>query len=904
MSTPVEHGPLDFPESALEGSITDRLRAVTAEVGHLPALSDASGTVLTFDELLALVDRGAAWILGQGLDPTDPVVTFLPYDRTAVVAQLAVVAAGHLLSPADHLSGPSVLKETLVAAQPAAVITDRGLEEQVRGAGFSGPVLIWDDLPDDPGDAGAPPVRGGSDPAVLSFTSGTTGASKGVLNFHRAFLAPCRAVCLEGIYGPGDRVAISAPLSFMAATISSLMALLSGAELCLFSIREEGPPAFARFMAERRITGWGSATFAVKNMAAALAGRPLPALRIAMFGGEVLRTDDLPLIRAMSAVPLELVPVYASTEIPSKSWLHLPADEEREPGEVITIGDPVPGTTIELDPLPDAAGVGEIVVVSRINSAGYWRDPELTAERYSFDPAADVMRYRTGDLGVATRAGIEIVGRSDSMVKIRGVQVHLSSVEAAVRSFPGVADVAVLAVDNGRGDRMLVAHVAGAAEDEPLDVGELRAQLRRNLPPHMAPARVLLHERLPMSARGKLDRQALEQASRDAGPEPAREPSTATERLIHAEWVHLLGRTDFGVDDDFFELGGDSLLATQLLVYLDRQFGVWQPLSTWMEATTVAAIAATVDEGLGDADERGWLTRINRGDPARDPLLVMYDLHGGAFRFRTFGDALDDQPLWGTDNPMLDGRSAGRTTLAELADQHLDPIVALFKDRPVHMVGYSASGAFLAFEIARQLLERGHEVGYLCFIDWGPVHVRHGGRPSAYRPPGSWPNRPDSSLPAARRAQEAAAQIRGAAPGERLRTAARLADLARPFDLLRAERDVRATGRVRPELRTTAMWYRMLDALAAYEFRPIDAAATLVVCDQTAKGNIAVHRRVDYASLVEPSLGWSPFLREGVDIRRVDGYHNDLMEEPYVGGVARAVREGFDDWQRRRRSNG
>jgi enterobactin synthetase component F len=755
--------------------------------------------------------------------------------------------------------------------------------------------LPWEQLED----AAAPlPEIEGAAPAYLLFTSGSTGEPKGAVSLHSAFLRPAREVCRHDIYRPGDRVALAAPLPFMAAIDTMLWALLAGAEICMFSVRERGPVEFGQWMARSGITAWGTAVAAMRGLAAAMASRPLPSLRLVMVGGDVLHREDVTLARAMSQVPLDIMPVYASTEMPLVAWQVITHDDPLDADVPIGLGEAVEGSSLRLEPIEgQPSGTGEIVVDSPVGSLGYWRRPELDAERFRFDDSGTRMSFRTGDIARRTPDGrIEIVGRTDSMVKVRGQQVHLSMVEAALRSDPGVGDAAVLAV-GGATDRVLVAHVAGLPDEPPPDARAVRTTMRRNLPAHMVPARIHVHERLPMTSRGKVDRVALESTAVVAPRTAGRLPGTPTERAVLRIWQELLRVDDVGVDEDFFEVGGDSVSAVQLLVALEEQFGLWQPLSTWMDATTVEAIAATID---ADRSALRRLTRIQPGSGSRPPLVLAYDLHGGAFRFKRFAAAIGtDQEVWGLDNPLLAGEAGMPTTIAGLAELHVADLTARWGDAPLHLVGYSGSGTYLVVEMVRQLLDAGHPVGFVGLVDFGPVHLRHGGRPRAYRPPGAWPNRPPSDLPLRERLGRAIDEVRSAPPGERSSRLSRLLDVPKAHDMALARVDLARRGRVRPELRTSFMWYRTMDALVDHEPAAVDVAADLFVSDQTAKGNIATNRRVDYGSLTDPLLGWDGIIRGGLTPRPVVGQHNDLIEPPYVDGLGRAVRSAFDEWLER-----
>lgn len=901
----VHGGPLGFGAAECERSIVARIRAIAEMQPDAGALRGDEEPPLSFSTLAEMLGELGRGLSTRGGSPGDRVGVLMKQEPSAVVAQLAVLAAGRVVVPLDHLAPPSELEAVLTAAEPTAVLVDPGLAGNLEGTGFEGvavdPGMLIElarssTSQEDRASAQQEDITG-LDPAYLLFTSGSVGQPKGATTLHGAFLRPAHALFRQEFIRPGDRVAVAAPMPFMAAIDMILWSLCCGAEVCLFSVRERGPQAFVSWMRDTGTTIWGTATAAMRALASGVPPRALPTLRLIMVGGEVLYGQDVLDTRPVSALDLDIMSVYAATEVPLISWRLVASSEDVEGVGALDVGRPLPGTSMSLEPPLTASsedGEGELVLDAPIGSLGYWRRPDL-ADRFEFDRVRGRMRYRTGDLARTREDGsYEVVGRVDLMVKIHGRQVNLPTVEEALRADPRVGGAAVVTVPGSKRSRELVAHITSAGP-EPVDASAVRRTMRRSLPPHMVPNRVVTHDALPVTARGKVDRALLEASSDPVEVSSSRPPSTATERAVHAVWVDVLGRDDFGAEDDFFELGGDSLSSTELMIALEKRFGLWEPLSSWIDSMTVEAIAETIDGARTGRSKRTNL--IQRGAPGRPPLVVVYDLHGGAFRFRMLAESIGrDQEVWGLENPMLDGFADMPRSLEALSRLHVGDLREQFGGSPVNLVGYSGAGSFTAFEIARRVLEDGGKLGFLCFIDFGPVHLRHGGDPASYRPPGAWPNRPRSDLRALNRLARGWAEVRDAEPGARLQRLSRLLDMARPYDLTLARLDEARRGRVRPELRTAVMWYRLMDALVEYDFEPIDASAVLLASDQSAKGNIAVSRRLDYDSLTEPTMGWGPYVRGGVAVRPIVGHHNDLMEPPYVEGVGTAVRDAFDDW--------
>jgi acyl carrier protein len=262
-------------------------------------------------------------------------------------------------------------------------------------------------------------------------------------------------------------------------------------------------------------------------------------------------------------------------------------------GETVPVGYPVGAAQVSLideaGKIVEGAGVGEIVVRSRYLSQGYWRRPELTAQCFQIDPADPRYRsYRMGDLARRRPDGmLELVGRKDRRVKIRGYSVDLGEVEAALTAQPGVLDAAVIAQDAAADARQLVAYVVAGAAASP----HLRAALAAQLPAYMLPARIVFLATLPRQPNGKVDNSALPApgAARPALDTAYVAPRTALEQQIAAIWAEVLALDSIGVEDNFFDLGGNSLQAMRIVSRVAALTHTDIPLSSLFTAPTVAA---------------------------------------------------------------------------------------------------------------------------------------------------------------------------------------------------------------------------------------------------------------------------------------------------------------------------
>lgn len=874
-------------------SIPQRLADVAEMVPDHAALSDGAIPFYTFGQLTDATRAASAWLRAEHPDGIAPVALLMEHLPLTLAMELAVIGAGRPVVLLDTTQPPELLKAVVEDALPVATFCSPDALPLAAELGSTGAIHPIDRLPEGPSGSAVPGVKG-RDPAFLMFTSGSTGQPKGVLSNHRALLSGARALGRERIMQPGDRMALITPLGLAGAVCQFTGALLNGAETCMFPLQLRGVQEFVSWMRTARISVFPTVPTLARAAAGALGGDRLPDLARFWIGGEALQLEDVEQLRSMASGPVRIAHAYVSTET------MLMALSVIEPGDdplelfPLSIGRPIDGVGLDLDRVQEGdQEVGEIIVTTTVVTEGYWCRPELTRRKFDIDTDNDVLRFRTGDLGRHTSSGINIVGRVDSMVKIRGQRVELGAVETAIRAVPGVDHVAVSVTDD-LGAEALVAHVAGSASDPPVP-SRVKGELRRHVPAVMVPRFVVVHDELPRLPNGKVDRLALTEfpVSSDRVL-AARAPQTERERRIAKLMAEVLGRPELAANADFFESGGDSLQATELLVRIADEFGVTLPMSSWIDYTTAAGLAEALERELGG---RATLVRIQGGEPDQPPLVVASDLHGSAFRFKALAAAAGaDQPMWGLDNPLLAGTANMPSTLEDLAALHAADLVKVDPVGPYHLLGYSF-GAVVAVEMARQLLAAGRSVGFLGLVDYGPVHLRHAPRGrDVPRPPGGWTERAPSDQSLVRRTRHHITHLRTTPPGQRTRYLSRVFGAARPHDLFQARSDLRRTGQIRPELRGAVAWYRSMDLALAYSFPRLDHDAVLFVCDQTMKGRMNVGRRLDYASATQPLLGWDGVVTGDITVVPLVGHHNDLVEEPYVAAVGTAVRTAFDKW--------
>ncbi len=579
-------------------SLPELFAARAAEHPDAPALVHGDEE-LTYRELDERANRLAHHLLALGAGPDRRVGLCLERGARAVTALLAVLKAGAAYVPLDPGHPADRLAYLIGDAGVDLLIT----EEELRDRLPSAPVRIVDLARDRDRIAACP----GHDPATgvlpdhlayVMYTSGSTGNPKGVLTTHRAVVRLVHETAYTDI-GRGDTVAQFASLSFDASTFELWAALLRGARLAVHPAGLPTAEALGAFLKEYEVSHlWLTAGLfhqVADDDISAFSG-----LRQLVAGGDRLSPEHCR--RVLDAHPgLRLTNGYGPTEATTFTTTH---DLRGSAGDgPVPLGAPLANTrtyvlTDALEPAP--VGVpGELYIAGAGLARGYLGRPGLTAERFTADPFGEAgeRMYRSGDL-VAWRADgtLEFLGRTDGQVKIRGFRVETGEVETALTAHPAIGDAAVVPhTEDGR--TVLIAHVVPAVGTAVPDTAALRRHLSASLPDHMLPAAFTVLDALPLTANGKVDRRALPaRAERVATGTAYAPPATATEELIAEIWQELLGVERIGVHDDFFALGGDSLLALRTASRINALFGTGLSPRELFDRPTVAETASGVEE--------------------------------------------------------------------------------------------------------------------------------------------------------------------------------------------------------------------------------------------------------------------------------------------------------------------
>jgi len=878
MAGPAPHAPL-WTEVDLEQSVAGRFEQQVARFGERLALRSptCSFTYAELDRWTNRIARGALALRGDG---PEPMALLLKDGAHAVAGILAAYKAGKISLHLDATLPPERLR-FLLTDSGAGLLASAGADlpkARELSAETGIPLLDLD----------SEVVRSASDtpvgvrvdpgaPAYLIYTSGSTGTPKAVANDHRNVLWGCLENTKRNGVTENDRILlVASPGSGQG--VGMLQALLNGAALYPFDIESEGLSALKAWIQGEAITVYHSVPAVFRSLAKVVGdGERFPSLRLVRLGGDTVRREDVELFQRRFDPPCRLRIGYACTEAGTITFHFIDPGTPLGDG-LVPVGRPCDEVSIRLvgddgkEVPPGEAG--EIEVTSRHLALGYWRRDDLTRERFRESPGGGPERsYRTGDLGRIRPDGLlEHLGRVDFQVKIRGFRVETGEVEAALRRLPGVADAVVAASPGASGENRLVGYLVWSGPALPHRA--LRAELLKRLPDYMVPTAFVTLPSLPLTPRGKVDLRSLPAP----GPEAAGPggdftgPRDDVERDLAALWEELLGVRSIDIRSDFFEIGGNSLLAVELFAEIERRLHRYLPLSVFAEASTVESLARLLREDTPDR----WPSLVPiQPLGAKPPFFCVHTATGEVISYRNLARRLgEDQPFYGLRCERLADLSPRYRRLEEMAARYVEEIRSVQPRGPYHLGGLSG-GALVAFEMAQQLRAAGEEVRSLVLLD-PPGRGGFDGERWEPPPPGL-----------ANRAHVAAQWLHF------YWTKLRLLDSDERVVYLREkagkflERSLRGESPFAKEAEAGAdapaeilekLPPSLRDQMEPYVPRPYSGAATIVLARWQSPGSNRLGR-------------WRALVAGGLDVRVAPGFHAYIVDEPFVRVLAEQMEE-------------
>ncbi|ARU62958.1 hypothetical protein CBW65_19700 [Tumebacillus avium] len=712
-------GTFDFPHDKCAHEL------IAAHAARKPqaVAVECDGETLSYAELDARANALAHHLQNLGVAPDVLVGVCMEKSLEFVISLLAVQKAGGAYVPIDPAHPQDRIAYMLEDAQMAVLLTKEHLLPHLPASAAATVCVDREDsfagYPDTAPVTTVQPHH----LAYMLYTSGSTGKPKAVMIEHRQLVSTLTALIEEFGYDSSTRKLSVTTMTFDINVAEIFAPLLAGGTTVLLS--KEQVLNIPLLIGELgRSTICMSVPTLMRHVAQEIMqqGTPITSLRTLFAGGEAVPADLQALLR--QAFPnARIIVAYGPTET---TILCTFQEAGERATERLIIGRALKNAKLRVY---DAQGArvplgvsGELYIGGFGVGRGYLGQPELTAEQFV---ELDGERwYKSGDLVRFLQDGtLEFLGRIDHQVKIRGFRIEIGEIESLLTAHPQVALTTVLALDDPHGEKRLVAYVE-AADAEGL-TAELRAHLRQSLPEYMIPSAFVVMEQLPLNDNGKIDRRALP-VPEEIGIEREIEfvaPRDELETELAAIWEELLG-TAPSVKDDFFAIGGHSLLAVRMMALVEQRLGFSLPLAVLFQDGTIEGLAGLLRQGAGT--RTGTSIVPIQANGSKSPLFVVHPVGGGVFSYFELSRRLGaDQPFYGLQALGFDDDSLPLTTMEEMAAWYIEEMRGVQAHGPYRLGGWSLGGA-IAFEMTRQLRAQGETVELLLLLDtMAPVEQNH-----------------------------------------------------------------------------------------------------------------------------------------------------------------------------------
>ncbi len=588
---------------------------------------------VTYDELNRYANRVAHALADLSVGSQKVVGIYLEASVEYVIAILSVLKAGAIFMPVNTRFPPERFSAILEKTKPITFLTNAALEDECSGKlmKFSHSVLPRYMLVfSEPGYFGIKDISGGvprslrvpfsdnnprldegsDDSCYIVTTSASTGKPKAILGSQKGLSHFIRWEVDEFSLNEEIRVSLLSPITFDVSLRDIFVPLVTGGRLCIPDEEtRHSPGKLLKWLNDKGITLlhivptlFRLLTQEIEDLASS--PKELPSLSYALIAGEPLYGNDVIKWRRACGVRTELVNVYGPSETTLAKLFYRTRDKDFAPGEMIPIGKPIPDTEVLIvndGKLCSVGETGEIYLKTPFMSKGYYNEPALTGKCFvenQFENEHTEIIYKTGDLGqYLPDKSVKFVGRLDGQIKLHGQRVEIEEIETALRQHPQVREAAVTARQDAFGNLRLVGYFVPKPGEKP-EVESFRRVMERNLPDYMVPAVFVSLTALPLTHNGKIDRRALPEPE---GIRPEMEqsylpPSTVLEKALSEIWCRVLGLDRVGIYDNFFALGGNSLLATQVISRVNKVLRVDLTLRSFFAKPTIAGLSEEIEK--------------------------------------------------------------------------------------------------------------------------------------------------------------------------------------------------------------------------------------------------------------------------------------------------------------------
>jgi amino acid adenylation domain-containing protein len=856
---------------------------------HAVAIQDGAGR-LTYEQLNSKVNRLANYLRQQGIRPEVLVGIYLERSIDTAIAILAVLKAGGAYVPLDPAYPQDRLNTILQDTNLKLILTQVSLATNLAELGINLFLIDaqWNELATQSEEL-APAQTTAESLAYIMYTSGSTGKPQGVQITIGQIDSYLQAVNEVMKIQPDDVYLLSASFSFSSSIRQLLLPLSQGAKVVITS-KDNTTNLFSlvELIQREKITVfdtvasvWNYVLISLAELEPAKSRQLMDSqIRLLIFSGGLLTSQLLERVRSQFPQPPQVINIYGQTETIGVCAYPIPNDFSKTEGYA-PVGRAYPHNQLYVlnDELENvAAGItGELCVSVPSFVRGYLHNSQLNDRKFIPNPFANDRQdrlYKTGDLARYLPDGnLEIVGRQDFQVKVRGMRVEIEEIETVLMQHPDIQQAAVVGknrstsnADMSADEQIIVAYIVPNRAE--INIDDLRSFLKTKLTDYAIPSAFEILTALPLTPNNKLDRKRLPEPSRDRATVVS--PRDALELQLTQIWEKALGVQPIGITDNFFDLGGHSLIALQLFAQIEQ---VWNKRLSWgilFASSTIAEIADIIRQEEVETD---WsplvLLRSGKNKP---PLFCLHALGGTLFGYydlvRNLGE---DRPIYGLQSQGIDGKQPPLESVEAMASYFIKSIQTVQTHGPYFLLGYSFGG-LVAFEIARQLAELDERVEFLGLVD-----IRS-------------PIVPKDTMSVKKWLKFHVSELRKLQFKDRIKY---FTD--------------KVTHRVELKTKGYAEGYKnmMIKKLSTFEmFKPellnvleSNLQATKIYSPQVYQGRATLFW-CEYQSLyIEkyPDLGWGNLIGEGVDTVFIPGEHLSLLEEPHVRVFAQKLKSTLDN---------
>jgi amino acid adenylation domain-containing protein len=842
---------------------------------------------LSYTELNQRADALARYLVSQGLPTESLVAVCLPRSPEMVVSLLAVLKAGGAYLPLDLSSPPRRLNAILKEAQPRLLITVSEWRELLP-VGTETSVLCLDGEWDEHewSKAGSTvavvnaPTVSADNLAYVIYTSGSTGQPKGAMITHRGvvnYLSWCQS---SYPLDEGSGAVVHSPIGFDLTVTSLYGPLVSGG--CVHLLEEdEGVEGLAKALDHPGETySLVKLTPAHLEMLSRLISvESRVGTRAMVIGGEALYGNDVKSWQER-APEVRLINEYGPTETVVGCCV-FEVEAHSDVTSVVPIGRPIANTKLyilneEMTLLPVGAK-GELYIGGEGVGRGYLRKPEATADRYvpdRFSEAGGGRLYRTGDLARYREDGaIEYLGRIDNQVKVRGYRIELGEIEAVLRGFDLIQEAIVIQKGESRESQRLVAYVVPKGDGD-LTIDAVRDYLKSELPAYMIPSAIMTIDMLPLTDNGKIDYREL--PDWDDETAQVRRSFVAPRNLVELHvaeiWQDVLNVRPIGATDNFFDLGGHSMLGLRVSARIFEEFGYDLPLSAFFEGGTVEHLASLIQNKTNTRSSHLVTLQAGTSGP---PIFFVHPIGGGVVCYAYLARHLGaDQRVYALQALEKDDP---HTQVETMAAGYIEAMRQVEPNGPYLLGGWSF-GAYVAFEMASQLKQAGQQVELLAILDNGAPGLNNSA-------PEDDPINSNDPVALAR-ILESFANLKEPMPIDEDHLRQLGADEQLLYIMAQAKK-----ARIMPQELTLHQVKRSLhnfksrvEAARSYAAQVYPGKITLFRCAETQPADTDV-------LAADPTWGWSRISSEPVELHMVAGSHESMVAEPDVLDAAAKLKE-------------